>query len=96
MSKEFSMATKKVKSRPVYLSYPEADEYRSGCKVSWNYYRDEARAKEAAIAARHNAKLQMAQGYDFGYQCPGNITKMRSNFDGEWAKYNDMWEVCMP
>lgn len=66
--------------------YSKPVKTRSGCKVSWAYYATEAEAKECGIAARFNAQILEAQGYDFGYQSPGSISKTS---DG-------LYEVCLP
>jgi len=85
-----------AKAKSKYKPYPQYQTLRVGCKVSWYYYRDEATAKKAAIAARHNADIQWSKGYDFGYQTPGFITKMNDEYSGEWAQYAGLWEVCVP
>lgn len=65
-----------------YMKYPKPVSQRSGCKVSWHTYDDRAKAEECAIAAKHNAEIAEAQGYDFGYQCPGSIdTKADGTFE---------------
>ena len=74
-----------------YKSYPEADGLRSGCKVSWRYYKDRAKAEECAKAAKWNAGIQRGQGYDFGYCDPGSISKAHEN-----SLFVGMWEVCLP
>lgn len=68
-----------------YLPTPEYKEIRSGCKVCWRYFETEDEAKAASKIAKHNADLQWDAGYDFGYQCPGAITKMKDDLQGEWA-----------
>lgn len=73
-----------------YMQYPQEDDRRSGCKVSWNYYRDKAKAEECAKAAVHNARLQEQAGYDFGYCAPGSIEQIKK---GDRA---GMYEVCLP
>jgi hypothetical protein len=70
-----------------YKPYPTYEDFRCGCKVSWRYYTDRALADEASVAARHNAKIDAAQGYDFGYCSPGTV---------EWIEQRQMWEVCCP
>jgi hypothetical protein len=72
-----------------YKEYPAPDATRSGCKVGWYYYRDRAAADKAAVAAKHNATINVMLGYDFGFQSPGSICKA----EGERA---GMWEVCIP
>lgn len=76
-----------------WLPYPEPKEMRSGMKVSWNYYETEADAKACSEAAKHNAQIALSQGYDFGYQSPGQIRKPNgagTNFHPE------LYEVCLP
>lgn len=82
-------------SKSKLMSYPQPVDSRCGCKVSWNYYADHEQAKAAAVAAEHNAEILADQGYDFGYQCPGHI-KLMSGHTGEWARYNGLFEVCLP
>lgn len=69
-----------------HLPYPKEDDSRCGCKVSWYIYKDRAAAEEAAKAAKHNARIDAARGYDFGFQSPGSISKLE---DGRF-------EVCIP
>jgi hypothetical protein len=54
-------------------SYPTPDQIDVGCKVSWHGYKDKDKAEEASKAARHNGEILAAQGFDFGYQSPGEI-----------------------
>lgn len=68
-----------------YLPFPQEDEFRGGCKVSWLIYKDKATAEIAAEIAKHNAQLDAARGYDFGFQCPGTIDELK---DGRY-------EVCI-
>lgn len=79
-----------------WQQYPEPVTHRSGCKVSWNYYGDEATAREAASAAKINALIQEDKGYDFGYQCPGAVRRMPEVLHESWAKYQGLWEVTLP
>lgn len=58
---------------------------RGGCKVSWATYATEEQAREVAEWAEKRAEQKAEQGYDFGYQCPGSITKTDKGF-----------EVCLP
>lgn len=46
---------------------------RSGCKVGWDTYDDEAEAQAAAERASKARERKFALGYDFGYQWPGSI-----------------------
>lgn len=70
--------------------YPKPDAIRCGCKVSWNYYRDKSDAKRAAVIAKTEAARLAAEGYDFGFQCPGEIRKIDA---GEFA---GMHAVTLP
>lgn len=60
---------------------------RSGCKVGWDTYDDEAEAQAASARAREQAVKLARQGYDFGYQMPGYVTK---------APDKDEWTVVVP
>lgn len=82
---------KKAKSDNPYMGYPQPDASESGCKVSWNYYRDEAKAKECAIAAAHNRERCIALGFDFGYCWPGNIELIKTP-----GKFEGMYCVTLP
>lgn len=73
-----------------YMDYPKHDARETGCKVSWLYYADEAMAREAAIAARHNDRVDAERGYDFGYCSPGSVGKPSDK--GEHA---GLWRVCI-
>lgn len=81
---------KKERKASRYMDYPDSKLYRGGCKVAWHYYAAESDAKECAKAAMHNAKLQAADGYDFGYCSPGSIRLM------EAGEYKGLYEVCLP
>lgn len=69
---------------------PAPDATDCGCKVSWNFYRDKKVAETAAKIAGHNAKLDEALGYDFGFQMPGAIELVKA---GEHA---GMYRVTCP
>jgi hypothetical protein len=56
------------------FEYPEALRIESGCKVCWRYYAKKREANAAAEVAKAHAEARAAQGYDFGYQTPGQIT----------------------
>jgi len=75
-----------------WKDYPEAVTFRSGCKVSWRYYENEHAALEAALAAKNNARILRAKGYDFGYQSPGAVRRMPES----WGKFSGLWEVTLP
>lgn len=66
--------------------YPAPDDRRSGNKVAWNTYAMRSKATLCASAAKHNARILLGQGYDFGYQEPGTVTTLE---DGRF-------EVCIP
>lgn len=72
-----------------YLPDITPDERRTGCKVSWLYYRDEATARKEAKIAIHNAHIAASQGYDFGYCSPGSVRPPRPD-----TFHPDLWEVC--
>jgi hypothetical protein len=65
--------------------YPTPVDRRGGCKVSWNYYDNEADAKQASAVAIQEAEYVAELGYDFGYCSPGSI-----------ALVNGRYEVCLP
>lgn len=56
-----------------YMTYPSAQNVEHGCKVSWRTYTDQHDAETCAEAAKHNARLDEALGYDFGFAIPGEI-----------------------
>jgi len=78
----------------IWHQYPEPDDRRSGMKVSWNYYKDREAAEACAAAAKHNAQIQLARGYDFGYCGPGSIVQIDEKY-GMPEKLG-MFEVCLP
>lgn len=78
----------------IWHEYPEADDFRSGMKVSWNYYKDREKADACAAAAKHNANIQRYRGYDFGYCSPGSISVVTER-NGMPEKLG-MFEVCLP
>jgi len=70
-----------------YKPMPTPVARRTGCKVGWNYYdpKDVATIATAVEHAKHNAKIDAAQGYDFGYQCPGHQEQMPAELPGDMA-----------
>ncbi len=54
---------------------PEYTIKKVGCKVSWYTFKNEDDAKKASEIAEHNAAIDASHGYDFGFQCPGQIVK---------------------
>lgn len=75
------------------LSYPPYQGVRTGCKVSWYYYKSTADADKACQAARHNARYLRGRGYDFGYQSPGYKVDYIAN---EKSEHFGLYEVCVP
>jgi hypothetical protein len=55
---------------------------RVGAKVSWYYYDTHEAACHASVVAERRAARMWMDGYDFGYQIPGRVTK---NQDGTWT-----------
>ena len=63
------------------MSAPKPLYSRSGCKVGWYFYSTRADAEAAVAAAVERAVRMVADGYDFGYSVPGEITEVA---DGTW------------
>jgi Neuraminidase (sialidase) len=84
------MAHKPRKKKYDYRPYPQHQNVRSGCKVSWYYYAKKEDAEKAAEVAKHNAAIQWELGYDFGYCSPGSIRL------SDWEDYKGLYEVCIP
>lgn len=72
-----------------YMPMPDYVAIRSGMKVCWYYYATEEEAAAASKIAKHNAAIDEAAGYDFGYQMPGSIRK-----PGEQKVHPELYEVC--
>ena len=68
------------------MQYPPCQASRCGIKVGWRSYADKTDADKCAEAARHNAEIDRADGFDFGYNAPGSISQTD---DG-------LFEVCIP
>ena len=73
--------------------YPDAQEYRSGCKVSWLYYADKEEALKAKEIAQKEARRLSSKGYDFGFQIPGELTEITNP---KLEKFVGLFEVCIP
>jgi hypothetical protein len=58
---------------------------RSGFKVAWLLYDSEENAKACSPIAYAEGIKWANEGYDFGYLCPGGISKVK-----------DGWEVVIP
>lgn len=63
-------------------TYPTPVFKRVGAKVSWYYYDTHEAAWHASVVAEQIAARKWMDGYDFGYQVPGSVTK---NQDGTWT-----------
>ena len=66
----------KRKSRGDWKDYPDTNDFRTGIKVGSRCYASKEEAVKCSEAAMHNAKIQAAAGYDFGFCSPGSITKL--------------------
>lgn len=86
------MAKPKKMAAYTHAPYPQEDDFECGCKVSWNYYHDKAKAEECAKAAEQNREWSLAHGYDFGFCWPGTIEKV----DNPESKRHGMYRVCLP
>lgn len=75
------------------FSYPPAVNTRSGCKVSWLYYKTKPEAEAAAKVAKRELQWMMSRGYDYGYVWPGSIYEVPADSQSEYA---GLWEVCIP
>ena len=64
------------------MKYPIPLKHECGCKVSWRTYKTAVEAEEAAKIAARDRDLDLAEGYDFGYLWPGDISK---NDDGTYT-----------
>jgi hypothetical protein len=63
------------------LPMPTPISKRSGGKLGWSMYATRPEAERAAEIARHNARLDEAQGYDWGFCTPGEITARPGGFE---------------
>ena len=90
-----------------WQSYPKPVAKRSGCKVSWAYYRTKEDADACSKAAYANSLIAASEGFDFGYQAPGCIRQItepglviddrgdiRRGVKGE--PITGLYEVCLP
>jgi hypothetical protein len=59
--------------------YPKPISSASGCKVGWLTYKSASEAMAAAIVAKNEAAALEREGYDFGFNAPGAISR---NDDG--------------
>lgn len=83
-----------AKRQSPYMPMPTPVETRCGCKVSWYYYADEATAREAGKAARHNGEYDASRGYDFGYCSPGSVIFIDPERSPK-SPHKGLWEVCV-
>lgn len=65
-----------------YREYPTYLDVDYGNKVTWLRFENRKLAEQAAKAAVHNALLDAALGYDFGFLQPGTISE---NDDGTFT-----------
>ena len=79
----------KTEKKPLW-DYPKYDQIEVGCRVSWYYYKSLNDAKKAASIADEHGDWCAARGFDFGYCCPGSLTRITE------GKYKGMYEVCIP
>lgn len=63
----------------------------SGCKVGWLYYDTEQQARRASEIAYLEASQKARDGYDFGYQIPGECREVEFGADRISA-----WRVTIP
>lgn len=79
----------------------------SGCKVGWEHYdsEEEARARGAEIRKPGGERDRaVAAGYDFGYQSPGEVERVRTyphktedgKTDYSRPEFKDEWRVTTP
>lgn len=64
---------------------------RSGCKVGWSIFDNEAEAQACADEAAKQRDRMFKQGYDFGYQWPGAITHHENHHE-----HGECWIVVTP
>lgn len=64
-----------------YKSMPKPIKTVVGSKVSWKTYATIDEAMQAASVARHNAEIDEAMGYDFGFMSPGEIKKTDEGYE---------------
>jgi hypothetical protein len=72
---------------------PKPVAYRSGCKVSWNYYATLAEAEIAKGYAIEQGRRDAALGYDFGFCSPGSVHYIDPEKYPN-SKYAGLFEVC--
>lgn len=53
----------------------------SGCRVGWEFYATQEEADQRVADAEALAAAKAAEGHDFGYCLPGEVTPMG---DGTW------------
>jgi len=63
-------------------AYPPPASTRAGSKVGWYTYNTHQEALHASVVGEQVAARMWMDGYDFGYQIPGRVTK---NQDGTWT-----------
>lgn len=73
---------------PVF-KYPEAQEYKGGCKVGWRYYVSLDDAQAASEVAVREGMYKADLGFDYGYCSPGSIEKVE-------CLGQTLYKVCVP
>jgi hypothetical protein len=68
-------------------NYPKPIRSESGCKISWYYYDNLKDAEKASIIAAEEGVRLWNLGYDFGYQTPGCVVKLKDK---------EEWYVIIP
>ena len=57
---------------------------RTGCRVAWKTYLTIEDAELAAKHARLLAHIMAQRGYEWGYQCPGDIEATNDGYVVTW------------
>lgn len=56
----------------------------AGCKVGWVWYDNLAEAEAALPRIMRDAQRALELGFDFGFQCPGEIRQVDLNGQPAW------------
>jgi hypothetical protein len=86
----------KTKDKRPSFTYPDWQDRRDGCKVSWLYYKEKWDAEAASKVAVKEGQYMAGLGYDFGYCAPGYITEVEHRRDAGGTDLGRMYEVCIP
>lgn len=63
------------------MEYPQEIVYKDGNKVAFLYYATKQDALQASKIAIQKASYKASQGYDFGFNIPGTISKVGKYFE---------------